>query len=587
LTDPAPPVRGRVARRLASLAWAERRWLALGTFFLAVSSSATLAFPTFVGSLLDGALTRADAAELDRVAWILGGVFVVQGVAGGLRGYIFNVTGERVVAGLRSTLYRRLVAQEIGFFDQTRTGELLGRLASDTAVLQNTVSVNVSIALRHTVTVLGGLVMLWWTSRSLTAIMLSVVPAVAVGAVWFGRIVRRLSRGVQDALAQASEVAEESLSAMRTVRSFNQESGESARYARAIDASFALSRRRALMMSLFAATGLIGGYGSVGLVLWSGGHRVLSGDMSAGALTSFLVYTLMVAFSMAALAGLYADLVRAVGAAGRVFELLDRTPDTTMMAGEGPHAVVGRVEVQDVTFRYPARPDVRALDGMTLTLEPGTVTALVGPSGGGKSTLAALLCRWYDPDGGCIRLDGEDLRVLDGARLRDFIGVVQQEPVLFSESIAANLHYGRPDADEAAMWQALEHAEAATFVRALPQGLQTPVGERGVQLSGGQKQRIAIARALLRDPRILILDEATSALDAETEHHLQRALDRLMQGRTVLLIAHRLSTVRRADQVLVVQAGRVVERGTHESLLEARGVYHALVQRQMEHLTLG
>jgi ATP-binding cassette subfamily B protein len=455
----------------------------------------------------------------------------------------------------------------VGFFDSRKTGELTNRLSADTTVIQSTVSTYISMGLRNGAQVVGGVVLLFLTSPVLTLLMLAVVPPVAVGAVVYGRRVRGLSKQVQDALAVSSEVAEENLSGIRTVRSFAAEKSEVERYRKAVDNAFELTRKRIRQSSLFMAGASFGGYAAAAVVLWYGGRQVLDGRLTVGGLASFLIYSLVVAFSLGAIADLWAEFMRASGAAERVFELLDREPAIPATGGARPPVVQGRVEFRDVRFSYPARPDV-------------PVVAIVGPSGAGKSTLAALLARLYDPQGGQILLDGHDLRTLDPEWLRQRIGTVAQEPLLFSSSVADNIRYGRVGAPAEEVEAAARAANAHDFISRFPEGYATLVGERGVQLSGGQKQRVAIARAVLKDPRLLVLDEATSALDAESEHLVQDALDRLMRGRTTLIIAHRLSTVVGADRVLVLEGGRVVQSGSHAMLMGQEGLYRRLVERQ-------
>jgi ATP-binding cassette subfamily B protein len=441
------------------------------------------------------------------------------------------------------------------------------------------VSANISMALRNGVQALGGIVLLFVTSPKLAAMMIAVVPAIAISAVAYGRRVRRLSKQVQDRLAEAGAVAEESLSGLRTVRSFAAEGLEHRRYRRALDDAYRLTKRRALNSSSFLAFVSFAGYAAAALVFWYGGKLVQAGRLSVGQLTSFLIYTLIVGFALGALADLWADFMKAVGAADRIFTLLDRTPAMASM-GERPRDVAGLVEFSGARFAYPTRPEVTVLDRLNLELRPGEVVAVVGPSGAGKSTIAALLSRFYDPVEGEVRLDGRDLRRLDPDWLRRQIGTVAQEPILFSTSIAANILYGRPDASQADVEAAAATANADSFIRAFPQGYETLVGERGVQLSGGQKQRVAIARAVLKDPRILILDEATSALDAQNEELVRSALEQLMRGRTTLVIAHRLSTVIGANRVIVLDHGRVVQSGTHAELMAEEGIYRKLVERQ-------
>ena len=564
-----------------SLARPEWRALVLGTFLLLVSTSAGLAYPQAIRTILDEALASGRTAAIDQAALVMLGLFVIQGVASGFRFYVFTAAGERIVAKLRVQLYRRIMTQETGFFDERRTGELLSRLSADAGVLQNAVSVNISMALRSLASAVGGVALLFWISAKLTLLMVAVVPPVALAAGVFGQRIQRLARDSQDALAEAARVAEETIGGVRMVRSFGQEATEVGRYGAAVDHSYRVSRRRIATVGAFSGAASVIGFGAIAAVLWYGGRLVVSGGMSAGELTSFILYTLIVAFSIGALAGLWSDFMRAVGAAERVFDLIDREPKIPLVGGRTLDRLDGRVELEAVSFAYPSRPDVPVLRDVNLTLAPGEVVALVGPSGGGKSTVAALLTRMYDPESGRILLDGVPLKDLDPTWLRRQVGVVAQDPVLLSTSVAENIRYGRIDASDAAVEQAAEAANAHAFITGFPEAYQTLVGERGVQLSGGQRQRVAIARAILKDPRILILDEATSALDAESEHLVQLALDRLQQGRTTLVIAHRLSTVRDADRVVVIDGGQVQQMGTHDGLMaDASGLYHRLVERQ-------
>ncbi len=567
-------------RRLLTLARPELRRLVLATIALGISSGTTLVYPQAVRYMVDAVVGGTSPISLDTGAILLVIVFAIQAVFTMLRSWLFTIAGERIVTRLRADLFRAILDQDTAFFDAARTGELTNRLASDTTVLQNSVTVNVSMGLRYLVGSVGGLALLMYMSPILTGLAMGIVPVIAIGGTLYGRTIRKLSRQVQDALARSTEVAEESIAGIRTVRSFAREEHEVERYAAAVEDSYQLAAKRALAGGAFGGLGGFAGYSAIALVVWYGGRLVAAGAMTIGDLTAFLLYTGLVAVSLGALAGLYGDFMRAIGASQRVFELLDQKAPLEMSGGSPAGELAGALRFEGVRFAYPSRPDVEVLADFELEVNPGEVVALVGPSGAGKSTVAALIARFYDPTAGRITIDGRLLTGIDPRSLRERIGAVMQEPVLFATSIADNIRYGRSDAGDDEIVAAAEAANAAEFIRIFPEGYATMVGERGVRLSGGQKQRIAIARAVLKDPRILILDEATSALDAESEHLVKEALERLMQRRTTIVIAHRLSTVMNADRVLVLDHGRLVEQGRHRDLMAADGLYKRLVERQ-------
>ncbi len=566
-------------QRLLQLAKQEWRFLGLGTLFLLISSGLNLSFPLLIGRLVDGISGGGGQDVVDSYISLLLLAFLLVGIVTFLRAYLFTVAGERIVAQLQCELFASILHQEVAFFDERKTGELTNRLASDTTVLQKAVTVNISMGLRFLLSALGSIGILMWTSWKLTLLMLAVVPIVAVGAGIYGRMLRQISRKVQDSLAESTAIAEEAISGVRTVRTFVQEEAEVGRYKNAVEYAFSLARKRAFMGASFQGIISFAGYGAIGAVLWYGGSLLAQGEMGYGELTSFMLYTFTVAFSIGALSGLYEDFAKSIGASERVFDLIDR--DSAIVNGhKKPEHITGDLCFKGVVFAYPTRPDAVVLNGLSLALKPGRVVALVGPSGGGKSTVAALTSRLYDPQAGSIQLDGVSLNDWDKDWLRAQIGVVSQEPILFATSIADNIKYGREEASFNELKAAAQAANAHGFIMSFPDGYNTLVGERGIKLSGGQKQRIAIARALLKDPKVLILDEATSALDAQSEHLVQEALERLMNGRTTLVIAHRLSTIQDADRVAVLSEGNIVEEGTHDELIEKQGLYCRLVERQ-------
>ncbi|MBA2323381.1 MAG: ATP-binding cassette domain-containing protein [Pseudonocardiales bacterium] len=560
------------------------------TLALVLSSLASLAFPMVVRYLLDAAFVNRDRALLDRIALGLVALFCVQAVLNYVQAYLLSAAGEQAVAGLRRELFARLLEMPPGFFAERRTGELTSRLTVDIGLLQSVLSHQVSEFSRQILALVGGVILLTWLQPKLTLTALLVAPVVVGTALVFGRRLRRMTTGVQDRVAEASAVAEEAFSQIRTVQSFVQERAERARYGERIAASVRTALKRAQVRGVFFGMLTFSTFAGIVYVLWQGGLLVLDGKLTAGALVGFLLYTITIAASIGALATSFTAYQEAVGAAERVFEILEMAPAIADPPSPVPlpSPVRGQVAFEGVSFRYQADESLAwILDDVTLRVAPGETVALVGPSGGGKTTLVSLLPRFWDVDRGRITLDGVDLRSLRLAELRGAVGVVPQEPALFSGTIRENIAYARPKATDADVVAAARAAHAHEFVERLPTGYETLVGERGIKLSGGQRQRVAIARAILKDPAVLILDEATSNLDTESERLIEDALTKLLVGRTTLIIAHRLSTVQRADRLVVVDQGRIVEEGTHTELLALGGLYARLYQRQFRETTPG
>lgn len=574
----SPKPLGRLLPRLRPF----RGRLAVAAVCLVVAAAVGLAFPQVVRHLLDAAFQQHDRALLDRIALGLVALFALQGLMNFIQVFLLTSTTERVVAALREEVFAHLVRLSPGFFAERRTGELTSRLSADLAILQSLMSTWISEMSRQVLFLVGGLVLLTLTHPRLTTTTLAVVPIVVAAAFLFGRRLRRASTGVQDRVAEAMALADESFSQIRTVQSFHREAEETRRYgAQLADVVDAAVRRARIRAVFFGVVGFVA-FSGVVAVLWEGGQLVLSGALTPGALVSFLLYAITVAAAVGSLASLFGSYQEALGAVSRVFELLDM--ESTVAEPQSPRAIAkpvrGDVMLDDVTFRYsPDAPDV--LTNVSLHIAPGEVVALVGPSGAGKTTVASLLPRFWDVTAGRVALDGIDVRDLSFADLRGAIGIVPQEPALFSGTIRENIAFARPHEigptpSDAEIIAAARAAHAWEFIERLPEGLDTKVGERGVKLSGGQRQRIAIARVFLKNPAVVVLDEATSSLDNESERAVEAAMEDLLRHRSTLIIAHRLSTVRRADRIVVLEHGRVVEQGTHAELLDRGGLFARL-----------
>ncbi len=549
---------------------------------LVAAAVAILIVPVSLRQLIDHGLVANNVGVINRYFLGFLAAAVVFGVFAALRFYLVTWLGERVVADLREAVYRRVVRMDPTFFEVTRTGEVLSRLTADTTLVQAISGVNLSIILRSLLNLIGSLVMLALTSARLTAVILMLILVVIVPILIVGRRVRRLSRATQDRIADTSSLVDETLNAIQTVQAFTLEELQSGRYAAAVELSFKAAIRRSRMRAALTAIGTAMVFSGITYVLWLGAQDVMAQRMTAGQLGQFLIYALLVATSVASLTEMWGELQRAAGAMERLAELLAAEPGISAPVAPTvlPARVRGDVTFDAVWFRYPSRPDTWALSDLALDVRSGETVAIVGPSGAGKSTSFQLLLRFYDPERGAIRIDGHPIMQLDPQALRRQIGFVPQDTVLFGASARDNIGYGRPGSSDAQIEAAARAAAADEFVRALPSGYDTFLGERGTRLSGGQRQRIAIARAILKDPPILLLDEATSSLDAESERLVQTALAELMRGRTTLVIAHRLATVLKADRIAVLEAGRLVAIGTHAQLLHDSPLYARLAALQ-------
>lgn len=558
------------------------RWrLLIALLMLCFSSGAFLSVPLAFRGLIDHGFVAG--SQMQGHFLLLFGIAVAWGCASAGRYYQVSWIGERITADLRSAIYHRMLAQSPQYFETTRTGEVLSRLTGDTTLVQTVVGSSMSMGLRSLFQFAGGMVMLAVTSAKLFSITLALLLFVVVPLILAGRRLRRLSRESQDRIADSSAVAGEVLNAIPTVQAFTNERYETERFDDAVERSFVSAIRRTLARAMLTGGMIVGVFGAIVFVLWLGAQSVVSGAMTAGELTSFIMYAAITAGGVGVLAEVWGDVMRAAGATERLMELMHAEPHIAPPKRPRPlpETQQARLQFERVDFHYPSRPLTPALDGLTLDIREGETVALVGPSGAGKTTVFQLLQRFYDVGSGTIRLNGVDIRELDPHSLRAHIGLVPQEPVVFSTDALENIRYGRRDASDAEVMAAARTALADEFIVRLPDGYQTFLGERGTRLSGGQRQRIAIARAILKNPPLLLLDEATSALDAESEALVQRGLEAAMQGRTTLIIAHRLATVQRADRIVVLENGRVVEIGTPAELARSGGLYSRLASLQL------
>ena len=556
----------------------------LGLFFLFLTGLTALIFPKLIGDMVDTA-EEAMLADIDRIALFLLLVFILQAIFSFFRIYLFVNVTEHVLADLRRDTYNKLIRLPMSFFSQNRVGDMNSRIATDINMLSDTFTTVVAEFLRQSMLIVGGIAFLAYTSGELTLVMLGIVPLVAVFAVVFGRIIRRISKETQDRIADSNTIVEETLAGIANVKSFANEVFESARYHKSTDAIIEKALQGAKARGFFASFIIFCLFGSIVGVIWYGARLVNQDEMTFGNLIQFVLYSVFVGASIGGIAEMYAQIQKAIGAAERILQIMDEEPEPyeAGKSSEKMTSISGSLKFNDVHFRYPSRPDISVLNGVSFDAKQGETVALVGPSGSGKSTIASLVLRFYDPESGTITIDGIDSREMGLEFLRNQMAIVPQDVILFGGTIRENIEYGKPGASLEEIEEAAKKANAHIFVDGFPEKYDTVVGERGIQLSGGQRQRIAIARAVLKDPRILILDEATSSLDSESERLVQEALDKLMVGRTSLVIAHRLSTIRKADRILVLDKGQISENGKHEELLaKENGLYKGLLELQMQ-----
>ncbi len=557
----------------------------IGLFFLLLTGATALIFPELMGRLVDSA-KDSDYSTANQIALVLCVILVAQSIFSFFRVYLFVSVTEKSLANLRNDIYQHLIRLPMTYFNQKRVGELNSRMTADLTQIQSTLTTTIAEFLRQLILIVGGLTLLTFISPKLTLMMLAIVPVLAVFAVIFGRFIRSLSREAQDKVAESTTIIEETLQGIAIVKSFTNELFESVRFRKSVDEIVRVSIKGGIYRGMFAAFIIFCIFGAIVAVVWMGVRMSIEGSITIGELISFVLYSVFVGASIGGIAELYAQIQRAVGGVERLMDILEENPENipmTQLSEANKNRIRGKVSFENVHFSYPTRQDMPVLNGVTFDADTGETIAIVGPSGAGKTTITALILRFYDISSGSIRVDDREIADYPLSELRAQMAIVPQDVILFGGTIRENIAYGKPGANQEEIEEAARKANAEEFIRTFPEGYDTVVGERGIQLSGGQRQRIAIARAVLKDPAILILDEATSSLDSESERLVQEALDELMKGRTSFVVAHRLATVRNADRILVVQDGKVVESGTHHELIaHEEGLYRHLSNMQFE-----